>query len=396
MAPIHTLYSEFTDAKNFQECEYKLDSREYELESRYNKLLLKTEFFANKCSKFRNAKAFAEEIKSLEEELSLIQKYLLKKDSKIMFLKAKLVNIKIELDSKISKFEHLKSEDILVSVVGGDSEKNISKSRPKEEEAKPCSVSSLLCNNNISAVSKTSKNLSQYFACRKIINKVKKISTNILTYTNDKIVPILESSKINTEVTSKNMTLIRSYNITIGRSEELSIIALGASTVNKYQIIPIKQIFRPTPPSHSLNSKLDYTHSMTASDIDEATKHASLHCIGHLAMLWPFAKLVTEKSDTELSHILMFNSASSSQDVFKIVGWYTNDVKSVLMVINSYLRKSEFIVFDLNRAKDNLLAIQLRFDMPLDLQKEIKLRQKHKTKNALSMEPTNSEPEKSK
>ena len=33
MAPIHTLYSESTDAKNFQERGYKLDNRERELES---------------------------------------------------------------------------------------------------------------------------------------------------------------------------------------------------------------------------------------------------------------------------------------------------------------------------------------------------------------------------
>ena len=74
---------------------------------------------------------------------------------------------------------------------------------------------------------------------------------------------ILESSKIDTEITSKvsnktiinknnkdnilqpinaenqfqeikNVTPIRSYNITIGRSEKLPIIVLDASTVNKY------------------------------------------------------------------------------------------------------------------------------------------------------------------
>ncbi|CAG8800587.1 24234_t:CDS:2, partial [Cetraspora pellucida] len=132
MAPIYTLYNESTDAKNFQERGYKLDSsREHELESQCNELLFKTEFFANKYSE-------------------------------IMFFKAKLVNIKIELDSKVSELEHPKSEKISISVVGGDSKKNISKSRPE---------GSLLCNNNIFAVSKTSKNL--------------------------------KSSKINTEVTSK-------------------------------------------------------------------------------------------------------------------------------------------------------------------------------------------------
>ncbi|CAG8723879.1 7875_t:CDS:2, partial [Cetraspora pellucida] len=103
----------------------------------------------------------------------------------------------IELDSKVSELERLKSEDISISVVGKDSEKNISKSRPEG----------------------------------KIINEVEKISIDIPTHTNNKIVPILESSKIDTKVTSKikNMTPIRSHNITIERSEELPIIALDTN-----------------------------------------------------------------------------------------------------------------------------------------------------------------------
>ncbi|CAG8806851.1 19080_t:CDS:2, partial [Cetraspora pellucida] len=108
-------------------------------------------------------------IKLLEEKLSLTQKYLSKKDFEIMSLKAELVNIKIELDFKISKLKYLKLEDILIFVIGENSEKNISKSRLKG----------------------------------KIMNKVKKISTDILTHTNDKIVSILESSKIDTKITSK-------------------------------------------------------------------------------------------------------------------------------------------------------------------------------------------------
>ncbi|CAG8540134.1 16125_t:CDS:2 [Cetraspora pellucida] len=383
-----------------------------------------------------------------------------------MSLKAELVNIKVELDSKINELEHLKSEDISVSVVGGDSEKNISKSRPK----------------------------GQYFAYKKIMNEVKKISTDIPTHTNNKIVPILESLKIDTEVTSKisdktiinennkdnilqpinaenqfqeikNVTPIRSHNITIRKSEELPIIALGASMVNKYQTTPIKQIFCPTPPSCSLNSKPDYTHSMTTSenrvmnsqstmqknskiplmklffmDIDEATKHASSCYIGHLAInlvlndkaeyiykkkksgsryiwcddlivcgyhpdepKWAFVNIylcvapesiqnqiipffthghhqnillifTTQKYHyvpmiirENLFHILLFNSDSSPQDVSKIVDQYTDDVKSASMVINSYLYKSEFILFDLNKAEDDPLAIRLRFNTLLDL-----------------------------
>jgi hypothetical protein len=44
------------------------------------------------------------------------------------------------------------------------------------------------------------------------------------------------------------------------------------------------------------------------------------------------------------------------------------------MVINSYLQRGEFIVFDLTRPEDDPLAICLRFDTPLNLQKEIEAR----------------------
>ena len=84
MAPICTLYSESTDAKNFQGRGYKLDSRERELESQCNELLLETEFFANKCSEFRNAKALAE-VRS-----DVITKELEKKNDKILHLQKKL------------------------------------------------------------------------------------------------------------------------------------------------------------------------------------------------------------------------------------------------------------------------------------------------------------------
>ena len=48
------------------------------------------------------------------------------------------------------------------------------------------------------------------------------------------------------------------------------------------------------------------------------------------------------------------------------------------MIVNSYLQKGEFIVFDLNKSDDDLLAIRSRFDTPLDLQEEVELREKRK------------------
>ena len=77
-----------------------------------------------------------------------------------------------------------------------------------------------------------------------------------------------------------------------------------------------------------------------------------------------------------------FTCESSHEDISKIIRHYTDDVKNASMVINSYLRKGEFVVFDLTRPEDDPLAIRLRFDTPLNLQKEIMVRQKRKEKSA--------------
>jgi hypothetical protein len=72
--------------------------------------------------------------------------------------------------------------------------------------------------------------------------------------------------------------------------------------------------------------------------------------------------------------------------VSKIAGRYTDDVKNASMVINSYLWKGKFIVFDLDKPEDDPLAIRLRFDTPLNLQKEIEARQKRREKSASANE----------
>ena len=88
-----------------------------------------------------------------------------------------------------------------------------------------------------------------------------------------------------------------------------------------------------------------------------------------------------------ISFLVIYNAGSNSQDVSKIIGRYTDDVKDASLVINScYLQKGEFIVFDLNRLEDDPLAIRLRFDTLLNLQKEIEARQKRKEKSALANE----------
>ena len=59
----------------------------------------------------------------------------------------------------------------------------------------------------------------------------------------------------------------------------------------------------------------------------------------------------------------------------------TEGVKNTSMVVNSYLWKDESIVFNLNKSDDDPLAIWLRFDTPLDLQKEVELREKQKKRS---------------
>src|SRR6266540_6020216 len=80
--------------------------------------------------------------------------------------------------------------------------------------------------------------------------------------------------------------------------------------------------------------------------------------------------------------LVLFNFSSLYEDVFKNIRCYTDDVKNASLVINSYLRRGKFIVFDLIRSEDDPLAIRLRFDTPLNLQKKIEARQKHKEKSA--------------
>ncbi|PKK42126.1 hypothetical protein RhiirC2_804582 [Rhizophagus irregularis] len=83
-----------------------------------------------------------------------------------------------------------------------------------------------------------------------------------------------------------------------------------------------------------------------------------------------------------ISFLVIYNAGSNFQDISKIIGRYTDDVKDASMVINNYLQRGEFIVFDFSRPEDDLLAIRLKFDTPLNLQKEMEARQKRKEKNA--------------
>ncbi|CAB4418758.1 unnamed protein product [Rhizophagus irregularis] len=83
-----------------------------------------------------------------------------------------------------------------------------------------------------------------------------------------------------------------------------------------------------------------------------------------------------------ISHLVIFNGSGSPQDLSKIVRRYTDDAKDASMVINSYLRKGEFVVFDFDKPEDHPLAIRLRFDTPLVMQNEIEARRKRRERTS--------------
>ncbi|CAG8494573.1 845_t:CDS:2 [Funneliformis mosseae] len=156
-------------------------------------------------------------IKILESKLSSAQKDVIsiqndssKKETEIISLKSKIVEVEHELASKVSELENLKLETISIPVVGGNDEKNMTKSND---------ISAVIEESEIRGYASPSKNLRQYFVRRKSIDQAKKIDDDISTQTstfgtcfvNDEIT---ELPKIDTEVNSevKDRTSISEIN----------------------------------------------------------------------------------------------------------------------------------------------------------------------------------------
>ncbi|CAH1770754.1 7358_t:CDS:2, partial [Entrophospora sp. SA101] len=109
-------------------------------------------------------------LSSAQKDVISIQNDSLKKESEIFSLKSKIAeleNIQSELELKVNELERLKSEAISKPIIGGDDEKNMTKS------------------SNISAVIEPSKDLSQYFIREKSMDRAGKIDTIIPDYTDD-------------------------------------------------------------------------------------------------------------------------------------------------------------------------------------------------------------------
>ncbi|RIB03265.1 hypothetical protein C2G38_801117 [Gigaspora rosea] len=137
---------------------------------------------AKYTTKLEEIKSLRNEIKLLKGKLDLSQKNSSKKGSKIESLKSKI----IELALKITELERLKLEAISKPIVGGDNKKNITRS------------------DDISAISKPSKNLSQYFIRGKNIDPgplgatlrvIEKIDGIIPNHTDDKSTSISKSPR---------------------------------------------------------------------------------------------------------------------------------------------------------------------------------------------------------
>ncbi|CAJ0846311.1 3694_t:CDS:1, partial [Entrophospora sp. SA101] len=124
-------------------------------------------------------------LKSAQMDVLSVQNDLLEKESENLSLKSKIVeleNIKSELELKVNELERLKSEAISNPVLGGNDEKNTL----CEEQ------SSMTKSDDISAVIEPSKDLSQYFLCRKKMDSIEKIDGEIT-----------ELSKNDTEINPK-------------------------------------------------------------------------------------------------------------------------------------------------------------------------------------------------
>ncbi|RIB10233.1 hypothetical protein C2G38_2206694 [Gigaspora rosea] len=152
---------------------------------------------AKNVMKSKKIKSLEFMIKILESKLSSAQKDVisiqsdsLKKESEILSLKSKIVEVEHELASKVSELECLKSEAISNPILGGNDEKNMTKSDD---------ISAVIEESEIRGYASPSKNLSKYFVRGKNMDQAKKIDGEITelpkndTEINPKMRPSLET-----------------------------------------------------------------------------------------------------------------------------------------------------------------------------------------------------------
>ncbi|RIB28927.1 hypothetical protein C2G38_2156772 [Gigaspora rosea] len=230
------------------------------------------EFKAKYATKLEKIKLLQNEIKLLKSKLRLSQKNSLKKGSEIESLKSKIVKLTL----KISELKCLKSENISEFIIEEDDKKNI---QSKEQ-------SSITKFDDISAVSKLNKNLSQYFVyrleepllcSRKSVDQAGNIDTIILDHSDRKNTPIFEESviqdyasspKVDTEIISKMRYSLKALPLPI---EEVGAIPIVASTL----MLPLlAYIFLTLNNMQNLKTRFPPI-KLYLMDMDKATKHES-------------------------------------------------------------------------------------------------------------------------
>ncbi|CAG8785269.1 3803_t:CDS:2, partial [Cetraspora pellucida] len=313
-------------------------------ESEINYLRVKLSVLnSNLASKNSELKYMKNMLTLKKGELELIKNNLAEKNSKIHFLETRL--------KELLPYSRLSSEQVKIR----------SKTDKKNDD-------------NISVMQSLPKDLNSLFFTKYFIYKPKTENSQVdrdiqESLTQQTLISLNDNMSKESEISNEKQ-------INNEQIKALPVVTLGTgkALVNyKYQISPIVKLV------YIENRVIDFQSTMQKNskipsmklflmDMDEANKHVASHCQSHPAIL--------------------FNSGSSYKDVSKISHRYTDDIKNASMVINSYLCKDEFIVFDLDRPEDDLLAIQLRFVTPLDSQKEIELQQNCKIKNILPAEPT--------
>nr|CAG8648350.1 660_t:CDS:1 [Entrophospora candida] len=130
-------------------------------------------------------------LKSAQMDVLSVQNDSSEKESENLSLKSKIVeleNIKSGLELKVNELEQLKSENVSKPIVGGDNEKNITKS------------------DNISL---GSTDLSKYFVCRKNMDPIEKIDGEItgLPKNDTKINPKVSDETSISEISEDNMPI---------------------------------------------------------------------------------------------------------------------------------------------------------------------------------------------
>ncbi|CAH1768907.1 7719_t:CDS:1, partial [Entrophospora sp. SA101] len=146
-----------------------------------------------KSKKIRSLESMIEilegKLSSSQKDVISIQNNSSKKETEITSLKSKIAEVEHELASKVSELECLKSETISNPILGGNDEKNMIKS------------------DDISAVIESSKDLSQYFLCRKKMDPMEKIDGEIteLPKNDTKIDPKISDETSISEINKDNM-----------------------------------------------------------------------------------------------------------------------------------------------------------------------------------------------